>query len=363
MTFMWFFSPHFHCSFLYIFSCTHILRGQTDNKGFGFKTQQMSGEYFTTLLHNTTNTGVFSWTEMVPEPWRTSHPLLPFWTFTDQYRSCPITSLALFHVRPWVSSVLNPLQFAKQTQVGVDHKVIYLLQMAQSHLNCRNTTVRITFFDFLSAFTSIQPFLLREKMRGMQENISMIPGSQTDLNLYWKLLSIWALPAKKHWSTTGKCALLHFLPPVPTFSTGHGGIKGHQGWRETGVQGSNQLLQKMVQEETICLSMWAKPHRWCGPQTATIRSQDAELVNTYRYCGVHLGYKLDFAAVCWVGHSRAEDGRTMVGQWLRHQPKGQEFKPQQCKVATVGSISKVLNPQGTHILTDTTLWPQLPNQK
>ena len=73
-----------------------------------------------------------------------------------------------------VRTFLDPLQFAYQPHLGVDHAVIYLLQRAHMHLDGGGDTVRITFFDFSSAFNTIQPLLLGEKLRGMGVHDSAI---------------------------------------------------------------------------------------------------------------------------------------------------------------------------------------------
>ncbi|TWW53746.1 hypothetical protein D4764_0109260 [Takifugu flavidus] len=76
--------------------------------------------------------------------------------------------LVLTHLRPLVSPFQDPLQFAYQPKVGVDNAVIYLLQRAYSSLDRLNTTVRVMFFDFSSAFNTIQPRVLRAKLENMQ---------------------------------------------------------------------------------------------------------------------------------------------------------------------------------------------------
>jgi len=91
----------------------------------------------------------------------------------NDYRPVALTShvmkvlerLVLAHLRPQVKSSLDPLQFAYQPHVGVDDAIIYLLQRAQSHLDGTGVSVRVTFFDFSSAFNTIQPLLLSEKLR------------------------------------------------------------------------------------------------------------------------------------------------------------------------------------------------------
>ena len=76
--------------------------------------------------------------------------------------------LVLAHLRPQVRSFLDPLQFAYQPHLGVDDAIIYLLQRAHSYLNGSGCTVRITFFDFSSAFNTIQPRLLTDKLQAIE---------------------------------------------------------------------------------------------------------------------------------------------------------------------------------------------------
>ncbi|KAI3356678.1 hypothetical protein L3Q82_003358 [Scortum barcoo] len=65
--------------------------------------------------------------------------------------------IVLRHLRPLVSPNMDPLQFAYQPSIGVDDAVIYLLQRSLSHLEDAGNTVRITFFDFSSAFNTNPP--------------------------------------------------------------------------------------------------------------------------------------------------------------------------------------------------------------
>ncbi|XP_013883677.1 RNA-directed DNA polymerase from mobile element jockey, partial [Austrofundulus limnaeus] len=113
--------------------------------------------------------------ERVPDLWKTScmvpvpkitHPREP-----NLYRPVSLTSylmntmerLILHHVRPVVSPALDPLQFAYQPGIGVEDAVIYLQHrsLSLSHLEQGGNTVRVMFFDFSSAFNTIQHALLR----------------------------------------------------------------------------------------------------------------------------------------------------------------------------------------------------------
>ncbi|KAI3376605.1 hypothetical protein L3Q82_017037 [Scortum barcoo] len=109
----------------------------------------------------------------VPQLWKTSCivpvPKTPHPKELNSYRPVALTShlmktlerLVLAHLRPLVSSFMDPLQFAYQPDIGVDDAVIYLLHTSLTHLEKQpGSTVRIMFFDFSSAFNTIQPRLL-----------------------------------------------------------------------------------------------------------------------------------------------------------------------------------------------------------
>lgn len=75
----------------------------------------------------------------------------------------------------------------------MDDAVIYLLQRAHSHLDGPGSTVRITFLDFSSAFNTIQPLLLREKLQVMRvdtSTISWITDYLTDRPQFVRLGSV-----------------------------------------------------------------------------------------------------------------------------------------------------------------------------
>ena len=72
--------------------------------------------------------------------------------------------LVLFHLHPLVGPFMDPLQFAYQPGIGVDDAIIFLLDRSLSHLEKPGSTVRIMFFDFSSAFNTIQPALLGDKL-------------------------------------------------------------------------------------------------------------------------------------------------------------------------------------------------------
>lgn len=80
----------------------------------------------------------------------------------------------LSYIKASMSNNVDPLQFAYQSNMGVDDALIYMLQRTYAHLDTPDAFVRFTFFDFSSAFNTIQPRLLCEKMRRMQLDSSLV---------------------------------------------------------------------------------------------------------------------------------------------------------------------------------------------
>ncbi|XP_013889486.1 RNA-directed DNA polymerase from mobile element jockey, partial [Austrofundulus limnaeus] len=112
----------------------------------------------------------------VPQLWKTSCvvpvPKTPHPKDLNSYRPVALTShlmktlerLLLAHLRPLVSPSMDPLQFAYQPGIGVEDAIIHLLHSSLSHLENTGSTVRIMFFDFSSAFNTIQPLILKDKL-------------------------------------------------------------------------------------------------------------------------------------------------------------------------------------------------------
>jgi hypothetical protein len=75
--------------------------------------------------------------------------------------------IVLSTLRVQVSNFQDPLQFAYRARVGVDDALLFLVNTIYSHLEKSCSYVRIMFFDFSSAFNTIQPHLLAQKMNLM----------------------------------------------------------------------------------------------------------------------------------------------------------------------------------------------------
>lgn len=67
--------------------------------------------------------------------------------------------------------------------MGVEDAIIYLLHRAHSHLDMGRGAVRMMFFDFSSAFNTVQPLILGDKLVQMGVDahlVSWIMDCQTE---------------------------------------------------------------------------------------------------------------------------------------------------------------------------------------
>ncbi len=72
--------------------------------------------------------------------------------------------VVLQHLTRQVAAFLDPLQFAYRRGVGVDDALLLMLHNIYSHLETTASSVRILFFDFSSAFNTIQPHILADNL-------------------------------------------------------------------------------------------------------------------------------------------------------------------------------------------------------
>ena len=74
-----------------------------------------------------------------------------------------------------IKDYLDPLQFAYRKNRSTDDAVLYSLENTYSHLEKKPaSTVRIMFFDFSSAFNTVQPHLFVQKLLNMKLPSSVI---------------------------------------------------------------------------------------------------------------------------------------------------------------------------------------------
>lgn len=75
--------------------------------------------------------------------------------------------LVLSKQQPLMIPSVDPLQFAYQTKITVIDAIIYILHQPYTHLAEPDSSVRIMFLNFSSAFKTIRPTLLTHKLMEM----------------------------------------------------------------------------------------------------------------------------------------------------------------------------------------------------
>ncbi len=80
-------------------------------------------------------------------------------------------------IRDYICSVLpaslDPLQFAYCSNHSTDNAIVFTLHTALSHLENKNTYVRMLFVDYRSAFNTIVPATLVVKLQTLGQNRSL----------------------------------------------------------------------------------------------------------------------------------------------------------------------------------------------
>ena len=77
------------------------------------------------------------------------------------------------HINSTIPATLDPLQFAYRPNKSIDDSISIALHTALTHLDKRNTYVRMRFLDYSSAFNTIVPSKLGTKLWTLGLNTSL----------------------------------------------------------------------------------------------------------------------------------------------------------------------------------------------
>ena len=110
--------------------------------------------------------------QTVPKVWKHATIVPVAKTKSPKVRPIALTSLVMKvfeklvkkEVLKQVNGLLDPLQFAYQAGRGVEDANLFLINVLVKHLEAPKTHARLLFVDFSSAFNTIQPYLLAEKL-------------------------------------------------------------------------------------------------------------------------------------------------------------------------------------------------------
>ncbi len=93
-------------------------------------------------------------------------------TLTPIFSKC-FEKLVREHIRSVLPASLDPLQFAYCCNRSTDNAIAFTLHTALSHLENKNTYVRMLFMDYSSAFNTIVPATLVAKLQTLGLNRSL----------------------------------------------------------------------------------------------------------------------------------------------------------------------------------------------
>ncbi|KAI4880116.1 hypothetical protein NFI96_005091 [Prochilodus magdalenae] len=245
----------------------------------------------------------------------------------NDYRPVALTShvmktmerLLLNHLGPQVHHAEDPLQFAYREKVGVEDAILYLLHRAHSHLDKGGCAVRVMFFDFSSAFNTIQPLLLRDKLMKMEVDMHLVTWITDYLTGRPQHVRIRDCSSDTVISSTGAPQGTVLSPVLFTLYTSdfkhnselchmqkfsddtavvgcvrNGQEREYRSLVEDFVEWctTNHLKLNITKTKEMCIDFRrSRPSQ----QPISIKGVDVEVVRSYRYLGVHLDERLDWS--------------------------------------------------------------------
>ncbi|KAI4881889.1 hypothetical protein NFI96_006948 [Prochilodus magdalenae] len=245
----------------------------------------------------------------------------------NDYRPVALTShvmktmerLLLNHLRSQVHHAEDPLQFAYQEKVGVEDAILYLLHRAHSHLDKGGGAVRVMFFDFSSAFNTIQPLLLRDKLMKMEVDMHLVTWITDYLTGRPQHVRIRDCSSDTVISSTGAPQGTVLSPVLFTLYTSdfkynselchmqkfsddtavvgcvrNGQEREYRSLVEDFVEWctTNHLKLNITKTKEMCIDFRrSRPSQ----QPISIKGFDVEVVRSYKYLGVHLDERQDWS--------------------------------------------------------------------
>ncbi|KAI3376702.1 hypothetical protein L3Q82_017139 [Scortum barcoo] len=192
--------------------------------------------------------------------------------------------LVLAHLRPLVSSFMDPLQFAYQPDIGVDDAVIYLLHTSLTHLEKAGSTVRIMFFDFSSAFNTIQPRLLGDKLQLAGVDHHLTTWILDYLTHRPQFVRVQGFESDRLLCSTGA--------PQGTMGTTESTEDLFKTLLDWCLRNNLQINAGKTKE--LVVDFCRRSHSPPAPPVS-IQGTDIDTVKSYKYLGVHLNDNLDWS--------------------------------------------------------------------
>ncbi|TWW80583.1 Rab-like protein 3 [Takifugu flavidus] len=195
-------------------------------------------------------------------------------------------------LRPQVQHAEDSLQFAYRDKVGVEDAIIYLLHRVHSHLDKGSGTARILFLDFSSAFNTIQPLVLQDKLLQMRVDpclVAWISSYLTDRPQFVRMKDITSDTVVSSIGAPQGTVLSPILFTLYTSDFCYNSEMCHiqKFADDTAIVG---CIRDDQEEEST--GAWDR----LRPRPVQIGTEEVEGVQTYKYLGLWLDNRLDWTS-------------------------------------------------------------------
>ena len=267
---------------------------------------------------------------IVPAIWKCSEiipiPKRDIKEFND-LRPVALTSVAmkcfekliLKRLRPFFDPIQDPYQFAYRSGRSVDDAIVYFLDNVYHHLEKPKSYCRILFIDFSSAFNTIKPGILVERLKQMNISstiISWIFDFLTNRTQYVKLQGTFSTYITTHTGSPQGCVLSPILFTMYTNECQI--IKENVKLIKFADDSSIQGLINSDNDEIMYKSSIADFTNWCQKNKLLlntdktkeliidfrqksqpvvplrINGKDIEQVSSYKYLGIHIDNNINW---------------------------------------------------------------------
>ena len=264
---------------------------------------------------------------VVPETWKTA-TIVPVPKKSNpkemnDYRPVALTSvpfkclerIVLDRLRKETSEHQDPNQFAYKKGSSTDDAIILLIQNILSHLEKQKTYARVLFIDFSSAFNTIQPHLMLEKLMSMSVNPTLLKFIMSFLTNRKQKVRVGQTLSSEKTTNTGApqgCVLSPVLFTLYTSDCKSEDIliKFADDTSLTGLISSDEskyresvgkleewcddnfLELNVSKTKEVVVDFRRKPSEL---DPVTMKGEAVERVSSYKYLGVTIDEKLNFA--------------------------------------------------------------------
>ncbi|KAK3567740.1 hypothetical protein QTP86_024060, partial [Hemibagrus guttatus] len=180
----------------------------------------------------------------------------------------------------------DPLHFSYQPQLGVEDAIIHLLDRIYTHSEKPASSVRFMFFDFSSAFNTIRPTLLGEKLKNMNVYTHLVSWIMDYLTRRPQYIQNCISDTTRNPATFRNSLMTVGCIQGGNTSEYQTAVDNFVTWCEL------NHLQLSVGKTKELVVDFRKSRTPVSP--LSVHGEKVEIVEDYKYLGVHIDNKLDW---------------------------------------------------------------------